>query len=229
MMSNSVTNPEGLVGTSLQLTFRKRQRRVDVLQGASLAFPPGSLTSIMGRSGSGKTSLMLILGGLMRPDSGNVTWQGLPITAPELHYLSEVVGFLFQKFHLIPYLTVEQNLRLGASPGTDPDPRPWLERLQLLDRRQHYPSELSVGEQQRVALGRAIIRNPKILLADEPCGNLDAENAQIVLNALREQAAAGSVVVIVTHDPAAAAKSDRILRLDQGVLHPIEQAGASDL
>lgn len=217
-MSHSDTNPPGLVGNDLRLTFRKRQHRVEVLQGASLELPPGSLTSIMGRSGSGKTSLLLILGGLMRPDSGNVTWQGLPITAPEIPYRSRIVGFLFQRFHLIPYLTVEQNIRLGAAPGTHPDPVPWLERLQLLERRNHFPSELSVGEQQRTAVGRAIIRDPKILLADEPCGNLDAENAQIVLSALRKQAASGSVVVIVTHDPAAAAQADRTLRLEQGVL-----------
>ena len=198
---------------------------VDALRGVSLDVKNGQLVAVMGPSGSGKSTLMHSLAGLDQPTSGTVTIAGTEITSLDDTRLTmlrrEHIGFVFQFFNLLPMLNAEENVVLPLSiAGEDPD-RAWLEELLtktgLSERRSHRPAELSGGEQQRVAISRALVTRPTILFADEPTGNLDSKTGGEILQLLRDSADAyGQTIVMVTHDPRVAAIADRILFIADG-------------
>ena len=204
------------------IDLRKRfklpgQKPIEVLKGVNFSVQPGEKVAIIGRSGAGKSTLLNILGGLEKQTSGTVT-------------RPKNVGFVFQQYHLMPELTVLENVLLptmsrhfrGAATFLSPQghAEQLLERVGLKDRMKHLPSELSGGEMQRVALCRALVTNPELVLADEPTGNLDAWTGAGILKILTELAADAQKfsLVMVTHSPEAAAICDRVLTLEDGVL-----------
>jgi putative ABC transport system ATP-binding protein len=212
---------------------------VDALRGVSLDVKDGQLVAVMGPSGSGKSTLMHSLAGLDQPTSGTVTIAGTEITSLDDTDLTmlrrEHIGFVFQFFNLLPMLNAEENVVLPLSiAGEQPD-RAWLEELLtktgLAGRRHHRPAELSGGEQQRVAISRALVTRPTILFADEPTGNLDSKTGGEILQLLRDSADAyGQTIVMVTHDPRAAAIADRILFIADGrIVKELVGATASDV
>ncbi len=180
----------------------------------------------MGPSGSGKTTLINILGGLDKLDSGRVVVDGIDLSRLSenemVRYRAEKVGFVFQQFHLVPYLNALENVMLAQyfhSVTDEKQAEEALRRVGLGDRITHLPSQLSGGEQQRVAIARALINQPKIILADEPTGNLDEANEEIVLQIFRELHDAGHTILMVTHDPDIARQADRRIELAHGRLH----------
>jgi len=206
----------------------KRYRGPDgvvvALDDVSLTVSAGQLLAVKGPSGCGKTTLLLTAGGLLRPDDGQVLLDGTDLYAlsPEARAAvrATAIGFVFQQFHLIPYLSVVDNVQtatLGAPAGRKGGKAmAMLDRFGLADRAQHVPAELSTGERQRVALVRAMLNDPTVVLADEPTGNLDEDNAHIVLRHLGEYAEAGGAVLLVTHDREAAQRAHRIIPLSKG-------------
>jgi len=196
---------------------------IKALDDFSLAVSPGEWVSIMGPSGSGKSTLVNLIGCLDRPSSGEIWLDGqdvADISSAELNRVrAEKIGFVFQQFHLIPYLTAAENVMLAQyfhSMTDEKEALEALERVGLKDRAHHVPSQLSGGEQQRVCIARALINDPKIILADEPTGNLDALNEEIVLRLLREFHQQGRTIVMVTHDPVVARLADRRIELHHG-------------
>jgi putative ABC transport system ATP-binding protein len=199
--------------------------RVEILRGIDLNIPRGQFAAIMGPSGSGKSTLLGLLAGLDTPTSGDILLDGESITGLEEDELALLrgrkIGFVFQSYHLIPTLTAEENVLLpaelsGAADGVQ-RARELLAGVGLSDRRDHYPVQLSGGEQQRVALARAFMARPPILLADEPTGNLDSANGSHVLELLltlnqRE----GTTLVLVTHDPQLSAQAGRRILMRDG-------------
>ena len=193
------------------------QKPIEVLKGVNFSVKPGEKVAIIGRSGAGKSTLLNILGGLERPSSGKVT-------------RPKNIGFVFQQYHLMPELTVLENVLLptmsthfkvaGSLLSPEKHAELLLEKVGLRDRRNHLPSELSGGEMQRVALCRALVTSPELVLADEPTGNLDAWTGAGILKILTELAADTQkfALVMVTHSPEAAAICDRVLTLENGVL-----------
>ena len=189
----------------------------------SLGVDRGEWIAIMGPSGSGKSTLVNLIGCLDRPTSGEIWLDGenvANLTAAELNRVrAEKIGFVFQQFHLIPYLTAIENVMLAQYFHSMTDEQEALEALQrvgLKERAHHLPSQLSGGEQQRVCIARALINDPKIVLADEPTGNLDAVNEEIVLRLLRDLHQQGRTIVMVTHDPVVARLADRRIELHHG-------------
>jgi len=200
---------------------------VDALRGVSLEVCPGELVGVMGPSGSGKSTLMHALAGLDKPTSGTVEIAGTEITSLSDARLTRIrrehIGFVFQFFNLLPMLTAEENVLLPLSIAGEKPDRAWLDELLaktgLAARRSHRPAELSGGEQQRVAISRALITRPTILLADEPTGNLDSRTGGEILTLIRDSVDAyGQTTVMVTHEPRAAAIADRILFLADGLI-----------
>ncbi len=196
---------------------------VRALDSVSLHVEPGEWLAVMGPSGSGKSTLVNLIGCLDRANSGQVLLDGVDLAtlgADDLNRVrAEKVGFIFQQFHLIPYLTALENVMLAQyfhSMTDENDALAALTRVGLGDRARHLPSQLSGGEQQRVCIARALINDPKIILADEPTGNLDAANEEIVLRLLREFHAQGRTIVMVTHDPVVARLADRRIDLHHG-------------
>src|SRR6516164_7488623 len=196
---------------------------IHALDDFSLAVDPGEWVSIMGPSGSGKSTLVNLIGCLDRPTTGEIWLDGenvARLSALELNRVrAEKIGFVFQQFHLIPYLTAVENVMLAQyfhSMTDEKEALDALERVGLKDRPYHVPSQLSGGEQQRVCIARALINDPKIILADEPTGNLDAQNEEIVLRLLREFHKQGRTIVMVTHDPVVARLADRRIELHHG-------------
>src|SRR5712692_8833724 len=201
--------------------------RVDILRGIDLAIPRGQFAAVMGPSGSGKSTLLGLVAGLDTPTSGRIILDGEDITGLEEDELALLrgrkIGFVFQSYHLIPTLTAEENVMLplelsGHSADGAGRARELLESVGLLDRRDHYPVQLSGGEQQRVALARAFAVRPPILLADEPTGNLDTANGRLILELLvalnrRE----GATLVLVTHDPQLSEQADPRITLRDGL------------
>lgn len=200
--------------------------RVEILRGVDFAVPAGQFLAIMGASGSGKSTLLGLIAGLDTVTSGRVVLDGTDITNMREDELAKVrgrkIGFVFQSYQLVPTLTAEENVLLPAElSGYDKNPRKrareLLERVGLTHRANHYPVQLSGGEQQRVALARAFITEAPILMADEPTGNLDSVNGQHVLELLiqlnREEA---TTLVLVTHDAGLASYADRIVTLSDG-------------
>ncbi|HKS72179.1 MAG TPA: ATP-binding cassette domain-containing protein [Terriglobales bacterium] len=196
---------------------------IRALDNFTLTVDPGEWVAIMGPSGSGKSTLVNLIGCLDRPTSGEIWLDDedvANISASELNRVrAEKIGFVFQQFHLIPYLTALENVMLAQyfhSMTDEQEALDALERVGLKDRASHLPSQLSGGEQQRVCIARALINDPKIVLADEPTGNLDAQNEEIVLRLLRELHQQGRTIVMVTHDPVVARLADRRLELHHG-------------
>ncbi len=208
---------------------------VRALDDLSFAVESGEWIAIMGPSGSGKTTLVNILGGLDTPTSGRVLVAGADIgrmdEAGLTRYRAEKVGFIFQQFHLVPYLTALENVMLAQyfhSMTDEREAQESLERVGLAERATHLPSQLSGGEQQRVAIARALINHPRIILADEPTGNLDEANERIVVNLLREMHTQGHTILLVTHDPIIGRLADRRIELAHGRLTQVTVYSADD-
>jgi putative ABC transport system ATP-binding protein len=205
--------------------LRKEFGSVRALDGVSLRVEEGEWIAIMGPSGSGKTTLINILGGLDSPTSGKAVVAGTDVArldeAGLTRFRAEKVGFVFQQFHLVPYLTALENVMLAQyfhSITDEKEARHSLERVGLGDRAEHLPAQLSGGEQQRVAVARALINHPRLILADEPTGNLDEVNEQIVLDLLRELHREGHTILMVTHAPTIGRLADRRIDLAHGRL-----------
>jgi len=213
------------------LTKRYRADRPAVLEGIELTLRSGEYLAIMGESGVGKSTLLNLLAGLDRPDAGNVSLEGVDLGGLDDDATTLLrrrsVGFVFQAFHVLPYLTVRQNvalpLELLGLPEHDRRRRTaeMLEAVGIGALAERFPRELSGGEVQRIAIARALVHRPRLVLADEPTGNLDPRSAAQILTLLRDQiktnAGAG---ILITHSRTAAETADRILRLDAGGLHP---------
>jgi len=210
---------------AIEKVYRKSKRSpVHALQSASLSLQPGDLEFVCGPSGSGKSTLLLCAGGLLKPDSGSVKVCGTDLYAMDsgqrAAFRASHLGFVFQQFHLIPYLGVLDNILVPLLATGDAKWRRRAEELMeqfgLADRSDHPPSELSIGERQRVALARALLCQPRLILADEPTGNLDPENGDRVMKALSTFAREGGAVLIVTHEHGRVSKP--AWRISQGIL-----------
>jgi putative ABC transport system ATP-binding protein len=207
-------------------TYNHRGPTVTVLSDVNLEIPPGDFVSIVGPSGSGKSTLLLAMGGMLSPSSGRVELDGESLyeLAPDRRAAlrGKKIGFVFQTFNLVPYLSALENVQvpLFLARFDEGDQRSraadLLERLGLGDRLEHKPSELSVGQQQRVALARMLANDPGIILADEPTGSLDPETSSQVIAFLEQMNQEERTVVMVTHDPLVAQRAKRTLRLDDG-------------
>jgi putative ABC transport system ATP-binding protein len=210
--------------------YQRYGSAVTALQATTLDIADGEYVAIVGPSGSGKTTLLSILGGMLAPSTGKMqlgteSLYDLSVSA-RTRLRGAKIGFIFQTFNLIPYLTALENVQMPLCLGGVPKEqqveraRQTLERVGLGDRMQHLPSELSVGQQQRVALARTLAINPALILADEPTGNLDPETREQVLAMFDEIHREGRTLIVVTHDPACAARAQRTLRLVNGALQP---------
>lgn len=219
-----------LQAIDIHKSFRLDSTTLDILKGINLEVERGSMVALRGRSGSGKSTLLNILGTLDSPDRGKVLFEGRDVTTltdEELStYRNRNIGFVFQFHHLLPELTLWENLELPLRLDNRRSPDlAFLEHLVeltgLVDRREHFPSQLSGGERQRVAVIRALANQPGIVFADEPTGNLDAENGEIIMELIgRLKTDHGQAFLIVTHSAVLAAKADRILYLNQGIVTP---------
>jgi len=215
-----------LKADNLEKTYRVGKVDVPALRGVSLAAQEGEFIGIMGPSGCGKSTMLHLLGGLLTPTKGRIVVGGEDLTAATDAKRTDIrrrkIGFVFQRFNLFPTLTAEGNLRLAeriqGNGADDPDRRREILRmLRLEDKMHHKPLELSGGEQQRVALARAVVNRPAIVLADEPTGNLDSENSEIVLNMFRElNDRFNQTIIMITHNPEAAAACQRIIQMRDG-------------
>jgi putative ABC transport system ATP-binding protein len=212
----------------------KRFGEVHALETVSFQVASGEWIAIMGPSGSGKTTLINVLGGLDTPTSGHALVDGMDVAmlneAQLTRYRAQKVGFVFQQFHLVPYLTAVENVMLAQylhSTADEGEASAALQRVGLADRLDHRPSQLSGGEQQRVAVARALINQPSLILADEPTGNLDDANERIVLDLFRELHAEGHTILMVTHNPAIGDLADREIRLEHGRLAPLPSTVAN--
>src|ERR1022692_644349 len=213
----------------------KENGAIHALDHISLHVSQGEWLSIMGPSGSGKSTLVNLIGCLDRPTSGEIWLDGqnvAGVSAGELNRVrAEKIGFIFQQFHLIPFLTSVENVMLAQyfhSMTDEKEATEALTRVGLGDRAHHLPSQLSGGEQQRVCIARALINDPKIILADEPTGNLDALNEELVLRLLREFHQQGRTIVMVTHDPVVARLADRRIEFHHGKIESQEVFAMAD-
>ena len=206
--------------------FRPRGTDVEALDDISLHLDQGEFVVARGPSGSGKTTLLLTIGGMLRPTSGCVMVNDSDIYAmserSRARFRADHIGFVFQMFHLVPYLSVVENVLLAGGTAAKRADRAraqeLLERLGLLERRYHTPAELSAGERQRTAIARALLNRPKVILADEPTGNLDPDSAAEVFRALASFHHQGGTVLVVTHGVAAHRYAQRIVHLRKGRL-----------
>lgn len=205
--------------------YRKNGRTISAVDKLDLELNAGDFAVVHGPSGSGKSTLLLMLGGMLPPDHGEVLYDGQEIyngnASRRNRYRREAVGFVFQRFCLIPYLTLYDNIRIPLALGGYKGPVGQIigqlaRMLRIEDRLGHRPCELSVGEQQRAALARAIVGDKKLILADEPTGNLDVENIKIVTDCLVQLADQGRIVVMVTHNPSLLDIATRSLRIEAG-------------
>jgi lipoprotein-releasing system ATP-binding protein len=212
-------------------TYPHVNGRLEVLRGANLTLQPGEMVALIGPSGAGKTTLLQIAGLLDRPDSGDITIDGVSAArakdAVRTGLRNQAIGFVYQFHHLLPELTALENVMMPLliarkNSGTARhQAQALLDRLGLKDRAAHLPGEMSGGEQQRVAIARALVHVPKLLLADEPTGNLDPATAAVVFSLFCDAAkASGSAVLLVTHNHDLAAKMDRIITLKEGAIIP---------
>lgn len=221
---------------NLHLTLGSRAGQVNILRGIDLEIAPGEAIGLIGPSGSGKSSMLMMMAGLERPSSGRILVAGQDLGAMDEDALArfrrDTTGIVFQSFHLVPTMTALENVAVplelaGRRDAFDRAARE-LAAVGLSDRADHYPGQLSGGEQQRVALARAVAGNPQILLADEPTGNLDqATGAQIIslMFALRERS--GATLMLITHDPALAGLCDRVVHLRDGKIDRITPGAAT--
>jgi len=224
MMTDDPATPPALFVRGLRKRYAVEPAPVDVLNGVDLELPPAAFEAVMGPSGSGKSTLLHLLAGLLSADAGEILVGGEPLTGMDdktaTIFRRRRIGLVFQDFNLIPTLTAEENITLPLLlDRRAPDPRtldPLLERLGLSARRRHLPSRLSGGERQRVAIARALVNNPAIVLADEPTGNLDPDNATEVMNHLAEFHREGATIVVVTHEELAARYAQRTVLIRDG-------------
>ncbi|MBI4525472.1 MAG: ABC transporter ATP-binding protein [Deltaproteobacteria bacterium] len=201
--------------------------KVRGLDGLCLEIYPGEWVAVMGPSGSGKTTLLNMIAAMDQPTAGSIYVNGvdlLSLTEEErARFRREKAGLIFQQFHLIPYLTTIENVMLAQyfhSMADREEAAHALQEVGLGERMRHYPSELSGGEQQRVCIARALINQPKIILADEPTGNLDAENEKTVMGIFHRLHDAGHTLLFVTHDPQIGIQADRTIELEHGRIVP---------
>ena len=207
-------------------SYQHRGQLVKALDEATVHITQGDFVSVVGPSGSGKSTLLLMLGGMLSPSSGRVLLNDQSVydlsSDGRARLRKQNIGFVFQTFNLIPYLTALENVQiplyLGGLNDADQEEKATalLERVGLGDRLDHKPAELSVGQQQRVALARMLANDPAVILADEPTGNLDPETSQEVIGFFEEFNGEGRTIVIVTHDPRAAERAGRTLKLGNG-------------
>jgi len=202
--------------------YRTRRGQVKALDGIDLEVKEGEFVVVRGHSGSGKTTMLLAIGGMLQPTSGSISIGENDVYAmadrERARFRAKNIGFVFQMFHLVPYLNVMDNVLLSGKIGGHKQDKvkEILSRLHMSGREYHKPSELSAGEKQRTAIARALINNPKIILADEPTGNLDPDNAKQVITYLSEFHSNGGTVIVVTHGMMADQYADRIIELQQG-------------
>ncbi|HET7181094.1 MAG TPA: ABC transporter ATP-binding protein [Candidatus Limnocylindrales bacterium] len=224
--ASGVAMPPILEARDVTKVYTLGKTRVEALRGVTMSVAPGEFVALMGPSGSGKSTLLQLLGGLDRPTTGEVVFEGRDISglsdgqATKLR--RERTGYVFQAFNLIPLLNVRENIALPFTIAKAP--KDWKERVrqvidlvELTGKERHRPDQLSAGEQQRVAVARALVTRPSVLLADEPTGNLDYTNSGELLDALwRSCDQGGQTIVLVTHDARAAAYADRVLVIGDG-------------
>ena len=217
----------------VNLSLGKNALRVHILKDIDLHIRQGEAIGMVGPSGSGKSTLLMVMAGLEHPDTGSVAVAGQSLGALDEDALARFrgrhIGIVFQSFHLIPTMTALENvavpLELAGARDAHSRAATELEAVGLLERRHHYPAQLSGGEQQRVALARALVPDPAILIADEPTGNLDeATGAEIIDLMFRQHAARSTTLVLVTHDAMLAGRCDRVVRLRSGRIEPAEVA-----
>lgn len=217
---------------NLAKSYRVGKIDVPALRGVTIGINEGEFVAIMGPSGCGKSTLLHLLGGLLSPTSGRIIIDGEDLSAVSDAVRTDIrrrkIGFVFQRFNLFPTLTAEGNLKLaekihtGNGAVNSDKRREVLKLLKLEDKMHHKPLELSGGEQQRVALARAVVNSPAIILADEPTGNLDTENSQIVLDMFGElNLRLNQTIIMITHNPEAAAVCGRVIRMRDG--HVIDE------
>lgn len=210
---------------NVHLTLGSAAGQVNILRGIDLSIPAGQTASIVGPSGSGKTTLLMVIGGLERPSEGTISVAGTELGGLDENRLAlfrrSNLGIVFQAFHLVPTMTALENVAVplelsGRSDAFD-RARESLDKVGLSHRITHYPGQLSGGEQQRVALARAFAVEPKLLLADEPTGNLDGENGRHIIDLMFDLSArSGSTLVLITHDVGLAKTCDRVIRIADG-------------
>jgi putative ABC transport system ATP-binding protein len=221
-----MSNPPIIQARDLRKTYMVGKVSVNALRGVDLTVPPGEFLSIIGPSGSGKSTLFHIIGGLTPPTGGQIEVGGQDLAkmtdADRTRLRKRTVGFVFQKFNLLPNLTARDNIAvarfIGGHDGK-PDPQfdEILRLLGIAQRLDHKPNALSGGEQQRIAIARAVVNKPAILLADEPTGNLDTENSKAVLEVLRDlNQRLGQTILMITHNPEAAAYGHRTVSMRDG-------------
>ncbi len=230
---NDVSLPPAIIVQDLHLTVPTDGGQVNILRGVALSVQPGEAVSIVGPSGSGKTSLLMILAGLERATSGQVRVAGHDLTRMGEDALAALrrdhVGIVFQAFHLLPTMTALENVAVPLEFAGVSDAfaraESALRDVGLAHRLQHYPAQLSGGEQQRVALARAFAPKPSLLLADEPTGNLDQANGSLVMDLLFDlQRTHGTTLLLITHDPALAARCARQIRMQDGQIQMQDEA-----
>jgi putative ABC transport system ATP-binding protein len=234
-VSTATRSGVGLRVRSVVRTYGSGSAAVRALRGSSFEVAAGELAALQGRSGSGKSTLLNIIGGLDQPDSGTVEIGDTEVTSlrrdDRARLRRETVAFIFQSYALIPILTALENVAVPMRlVGTDPAQRD--ERAMLLlrmvglgDHAHQRAHELSGGQQQRVAIARALANRPKLLIADEPTGQLDSENARQIMELMRALCdTEGVTVLVATHDPAVIASADRVLRISDGVVTPVDRA-----
>jgi len=202
-------------------TFKRSSEEFAALVDVSLKINKGDYVSVSGSSGSGKSTLLNVIGGLIRPGSGEILYKGESIYGQNGKYRNlyrkRDVGFMFQQFHLMPYLTVLENIKLTCFQKSHGEAiNDYLEKCSLVKIKDKYPSDLSVGEKQRAAFIRAIISDPELLLADEPTGNLDPQNSEILMSLIEEFHKQGGTVVLVSHDPVASVTSNLNIKIEAG-------------
>ena len=205
-------------------TYETSRGEIRALDGVSLHFESGQFVVIRGPSGSGKTTLLLTIAAMLRPTLGTVTVDGRNLhqmtTRERAHFRARTIGFIFQMFHLVPYLNVVENVVLAAGAAGTNGARTrageLLRQLGMENRALHKPSELSAGERQRTAIARALLNNPKVLLADEPTGNLDRGNATAVLSYLSGFHKRGGTVIVATHETEAESLAEKVVSLVDG-------------
>ena len=211
---------------NISKVYKKGSVAFTALEDISLELRKRDFCTVIGPSGSGKSTLLYIIGGLIHPDSGAVLYNGSDIY--RLHdgglnlFRREHIGFMFQQFYLMPYLTVIDNIRLGCHERKHAERIDYyLQKCSLADLKNKYPSELSVGEKQRTAFIRAIVAEPEILLADEPTGNLDPGNSEILLSLIKDFQSEGGTTILVTHDPGMSEFANRKIMLEKGKISPL--------